>query len=128
MKFWSEEFFSAAADTVNSDPRVAQSIAGIRTTILAECTDRSPSFLIRVDGGRVAVSPAPEGEASEFVFSAPYDEWTGIIRDSLNIRGEVLRGKVKFRGSMPKMLLYLGRVSRIENELTQKMRSMGPEF
>ncbi len=74
------------------------------------------------------MSPAKAGVAPEFVFSAPYDEWVKIIRDSLNIRGEVLRGKVKFRGSMPKMLLYLGRVSRIENELTQRMRSMAPEF
>ena len=128
MKFWSEEFFQAAADSVNSDPRVAQSIGGISTTILANCTDLTSAHLIAVDGGKIRVSPADEKTSAEFSFSATYQEWVAIIRDSLNIRGEVLRGRVKFRGSMPKMLLYLGRVSRMENEIIGKMRAMGAEY
>ncbi len=127
MRFWSQEFFDAAAGALNSDSRFPPLVAGISTTIVADCTDRGSSFRIKLEAGRVTVAPAA-GESAEFSFSAPYDEWTRIIRDGLDIRGEVLKGKVKFRGSMPKMLLYLGRVSRMEREIIQKMRAMDPEF
>jgi putative sterol carrier protein len=128
VRFWSEEFFQAAADALNADPQLATSVGGIKTSIMADCLDKGSAFLINVDGGRVSVSPAVPGSPSEFTFSAPYDEWVRIVRDSLNIRGEVLKNRVKFRGSMPKMLLYLGRVSKMENEILQKMRGLGPEY
>lgn len=128
MRFWSRDFFEAAAASLNSDPRVAASITGIATTIVADCSDRGEAFIISVDGGRVAVRPRLPSEASEFSFSAPYEEWVRIVRDSLDIRGEVLKSRVKFRGSMPKMLLYLGRVSKMEKEIIEKMRALGPAY
>ncbi len=127
MRFWSEEFFQAAADSLNADARFAPLVAGIATVITADCSDRASAFQIRVEGGKVDVHPS-QGESAEFTFSAPYDEWVRIIRDSLDIRGEVVKGRVKFKGSMPKMLLYLGRVSRMEREIIGKMRSLGPEY
>jgi putative sterol carrier protein len=128
MQFWSQDFFSAAASSLNADPRLSGTITGIATTITADCSDRKESFLISVDNGRVAVRSSLPGEPSEFSFSAPYEEWVRIVRDTLDIRGEVLKGRVKFRGSMPKMLLYLGRVSKMEKEIIAKMRAMGPEY
>ncbi|HZW84748.1 MAG TPA: SCP2 sterol-binding domain-containing protein [Nitrososphaerales archaeon] len=128
MQFWSEEFFQSAAKSLNEDPRVGTSIGGISTSILADCSDLGKAFLIRVEVGRVGVSQASAGAAAEFTFSAPYQEWVSIVRDSLNIRGEVLKSRVKFRGSMPKMLLYLGRVSRMEMEIIAKMRALSPVY
>ncbi len=128
MKFWSGEFFSTVAASLNADPKVAESIRGIATTIMADCSDRSSAFRIGVDNGRIDVSESSQGETAEFVFSAPYDEWVRIIRDTLDIRGEVLKGRVKFKGSMPKMLLYLGRVSKMEREIIGKMRAMNPDY
>ena len=128
MRFWSEEFFQSAARLLNDDPKVGASIGGVSTSILADCSDHGAAFLIHVQGGKVAVNPAPAGAAAEFTFSAPYQEWVSIVRDSLNIRGEVLKSRVKFRGSMPKMLLYLGRVSRMEMEIIAKMRALSPEY
>ena len=127
MRFWSEEFFAAAAEAVNSDPRFPSLVTGISTSIIVDCSDKESAFRIQLELGKVSVRPA-RGDLAEFTFSAPYEEWTRIIRDGLDIRGEVLKGRVKFRGSMPKMLLYLGRVSRMEKEIIQKMRAMGPEF
>lgn len=127
MLFWSEEFFEAAAGAVNSDSRFPAVVTGISTSIIAECSDRGSAFRIQLEAGKVSVRPAQK-DAGEFTFSAPYEEWSRIVRDGLDIRGEVLKGKVKFKGSMPKMLLYLGRVSRMEKEIIAKMRAIGPEF
>lgn len=128
MQFWTEEFFQEAATLLNADPRVKDSIGGIVTTILADSSDIGRAFLIKVDGGVVSVSSASGGTPAEFSFAAPYQEWVSIVRDSLNIRGEVLKSRVKFRGSMPKMLLYLGRVSRMEMEIIAKMRALSPAY
>jgi putative sterol carrier protein len=128
VRFWSEEFFRAAAETVNSDQRFGAQIAGIKADILAESTDKGPSVIIHVEGGKVVARSAAPGEPAEFTFSAPYNEWVTIIRDSLDIRGEVVKGRVKFKGSMPKMLLYFGRVSRMEKQIIQAMRALGPEY
>jgi putative sterol carrier protein len=128
VRFWSEEFFAKAAELVNSDPRMAPQISGITTDIVADCTDRGGAYVIHVQDGKVGARLALPDEHPEFTFGAPYDEWVRIVRDSLNIRGEVLKGKVKFRGSMPKMLLYLGRVSRMEGEIIKKMRDLSPEY
>ncbi len=128
MRFWTREFFEAAADRVNDDQRVGSQIGGIATDIVAGSSDTGDGVFIHVEGGRIAVRPSTREDAPEFSFTAPYQEWVNIIRDSLDIRGEVLKGRVKFRGSMPKMLLYLGRVSRMEKEIIQKMRSLNPEY
>ncbi len=128
MRFWSGDFFSTVAASLNADPRVTESVREITTTIIADCSDRGSAFTISVDNGRIDVRESGQGETAEFAFSAPYDEWVKIIRDTLDIRGEALKGKVKFKGSMPKMLLYLGRVSRMEKEIIGKMRAMNPDY
>ena len=128
MRFWSGDFFSDVAASLNTDPRVTESLKGITTTIIADCVDKGSAFTINVDNGRIDVHESSHGGTAEFVFSAPYDEWVKIIRDTLDIRGEVLKGRVKFRGSMPKMLLYLGRVSKLEKEIIGKMRAMNPDY
>lgn len=128
VRFWTEEFFTRAAELVNADERFSAVAKGISTSITIECSDGNSAFAIRVAEGQVSVSPAFPNVASEFSFSAPYDEWVGIVRDGLKMQGEVVKGRVKFKGSMPKMLLYLGRVSKLEGDMIARMREIGAEY
>lgn len=128
LKFWSAEFFQSAADSLNGSPVFSPIFKGMRTTIVAESTDRGGSFMIQIKDGLISVRPAAQGEASDFHFSAPYAEWVAVVRDDAQLRGEVVKGKVKFRGSMPMMLLMLGKVSKAEKEIVAQMRSMSPEY
>ncbi len=128
LKFWSPEFFELASRSLNSNPVFSPIFKGIRTTILAESTDSGGSYLIRIADGVISVRPAVQGERADFRFSAPYSEWVAVVRDGVELRGDVVKGKVKFRGSMPMMLLMLGKVSRAEKEIVSQMRSMRPEY
>ncbi len=127
-KFWSEEFFRSAADSLNKSPVFAPIFRGLRTSIMAESTDAGGSFMIQIKDDLISVRSATRGESADFRFSAPYAEWVAVVRDGVQLRGEVVKGKVKFRGSMPMMLLMLGKVSKVEKEIVEQMRSMNPEY
>ncbi len=128
LKFWSAEFFQSAADSLNGSPLFSPIFKGVRTSIVAESTDTGASFMIQIKDGLISVRPSVPEESADFRFSAPYAEWVAIVRDDAQLRGEVVRGKVRFRGSMPMMLLMLGKVSKAEKELVAQMRSMNPEY
>ncbi len=128
LKFWSPKFFESASESLNDSPILSPIFKGMKTTILAEATDSGGSYLIRIADGIISVRQAAQGEPADFRFSAPYSEWVAVVRDGIELRGEVVKGKVKFRGSMPMMLLMLGKVSRAEKEIVSQMRSMNPEY
>jgi SCP-2 sterol transfer family len=128
MRFWSPEFFGAAASSLNGSPVFSPLFRWLETKIIAECSDTGVSFLIGIKDGVVTTRLAAAGEPADFKFSAPYAEWVSVIRDGAKLQAEVVKGKVKFRGSMPKMLLLLGKVSRAEQEIVGQMRSMNPEY
>lgn len=128
MQFWSKEFFDEAVARLGQDEKMKSAVKGISTSILAVCADRSPSFLIGVKDGSITVREAPSAESAEFRFTAPLEEWANIIQNGLKIQSEVVKGRVKFGGSLPKMLLYLSRVARMEGEILSRMREMNPEF
>ncbi|MDG6967767.1 MAG: SCP2 sterol-binding domain-containing protein [Nitrososphaerota archaeon] len=127
-KFWSESFFEQVADSLNKSPVFAPIFKGMKTRIVAESTDQGGSFMINIVDGAITVRRAEQGEATDFRFSAPYAEWVSVVRDGSELRGEVVKGRVKFKGSMPMMLLMLGKVSKAEKELVAHMRAMEPEY
>lgn len=127
-KFWSEPFFEQTAESLNRSPVFAPVFKGMKTRIVAECTDGGGSFMINIADGVIAVRRAEQGEPADFRFSAPYAEWVSVVRDGSELRGEVVKGKVRFKGSMPMMLLMLGKVSKAEKELVAHMRAMNPEY
>jgi len=122
--FWSKDFFEKAGQMLNSDKDLTKAFSGINTTILVECSDRQAAYVIGVADGKITSKEAKPDEKAEFRFSAPYDEWARILKDESKIQGEVVRGRVKFRGSMPKMLLYLSRVVKMEGKIMQMVKSM----
>jgi len=128
MNFWSPEFFKSAGEMLNSDQDLAKAFSAVNTTILAECTDRPASFIIQVVEGKITSREAKPGEKAEFKFSAPYQEWTRILKDESKIQGEVVKGRIKFSGSMPKMLLYLSKIVKMEGKIIQMVKGMDLQY
>ena len=127
-RFWSEEFFKKAVEILNNDQELVKVFAGMNTTILAESVDRDQNFLITVVDGQISSREAGPDYKAEFRFAAPYDKWEKIAKGEEKVQSEVVKGKIKFRGSMPKMLLYLGKVVRMEKKLLKIIRDMDIEF
>lgn len=128
MRFWSEEFFKKTDILLNADEDLGKVFKGMDTTIIAECTDREESFFLIVKDGVINSRKISAGEKGEFRFSAPYDLWVKIAKGEEKVQSQVVRGKIKFRGSMPKMMLYLGKVVRMEKKILKIIGDMDLEF
>ncbi len=63
-------------------------------------------------------------EKAEFRFIAPYERWEKIARGEAKMQGDVLSGRIRFRGSMTKMLLHVNRVIGLERKAVEIMKGM----
>ncbi len=84
--------------------------------------------MVRLSGSRVSTKPAGSEDRTEFSLSASYEEWVKIASGTEKIQREITRGRVKFTGSWPRMLMYLGKVIRLENELLRKIGLMSVRY
>ena len=128
VRFWSKEFFEEASELLNRDQELERVFSGINTTIIAECSDRNSAFLITVKNGKISSSEARSDDKAEFRFTAPYDKWVKIAQGKDKVQSEVVKGTIKFRGLMPKMLLYLSRIVRMQNKILSIFTSISLEF
>jgi len=128
IHFWTKEFFQEAGRRLNRDTELANALRGVNTTIIADCLDKNGSFLIEVSDGKISSHEALPYDSADFRFSTSYLEWVSIVKNESKIEAEVVKGHVKFKGSMPKMLLYLGKVARLESKILGTIRSMNLEY
>lgn len=128
IPFWSEEFFEKTVVLLNSDEKLCKVFKGMNTTIIAECTDKEAAFFLIVKDGVINSVKDNAGEKAEFRFSAPYDLWVKIAKGEEKVQSQVVKGKIKFRGSMPKMMLYLGKVVRMEKQILKIIGDMDLKY
>ena len=127
-RFWSKEFFEKAGELLNNDQDLTKVFAGINTTILVKCIDKEVAFLISVKDGNISSREATPEDKAEFSFAAPYDKWVKIVKGEETMQREVMKSNVKFRGSMPKMLLYLNKVVRMQRKILSIVEEMSLEY
>lgn len=128
VKFFSLEFFQKMVEQLNLDESLSKLTKGMNTNLLLSCNELPSSYLIDVKEGKLSVKQVSNNQAAEFVFSAPYIEWEKIAKGQVKIAGEVVSGRIKFKGSMPKMLLYLNKVLGLESKIMKTINSMGLDF
>lgn len=92
--------------------------------MILTCSDRNISYKKRYCG----CVEASEKDSADFHFLAPYSTWVTIARGKSKIQGEVVGGRVKLKGSMPKMLLYVGKLAGMERRMTKLINDVGTEF
>lgn len=128
IRFFSFEFFKNMVDQLNADESLAKLTKGMNTSLLLSCNELSLFYLIEIKEGRLAVKQASSDQVAEFAFSAPYSEWEKIARNQAKIPSEVISGRIRFKGSMPKMLLYLNKVLGLEGKIMKAISSMNLIF
>ena len=116
-KFFSEEFFGELQTALSADPKWTQATSGVKTTILLGVTDTGSNHLISVDGGATTIQSAEAGAAAEFTFEGTYDAWTKVAKGELDMQSAVLKGQLKFKGSITKILMYRDRFMQIAEVL-----------
>lgn len=112
-KFLSDEFFAELQAALAADQKWAESTKGVRTTILLGVTDLGSSHIISVDGGVTTIAKSEPGASAEFTFDGTYEAWTKVAKGDLDMQSAVLKGQLRFKGSITKILMYRDRFMRV---------------
>lgn len=125
VKFFSAEFFAQIQDALVSDPRWQEGTKGLKTSMrLTSTGEGGGSYVLRVEEGKTSITPAEPAAQAEFSFEGTYENWTKVAKGEVDFQSAVLKGLLKFKGSVTKILFYRDRFLRI----AEVMRSVPVEF
>ena len=113
VQYFTKAFFDEVASRLNVDPEWAKKAGVITAKLMLTCVDRSQSLLLDIQAGRVVVSEVPADAPADFKFEAAYDAWTILGKGEKDFQSLVIGGKIRFRGSMPKIMGMMGQLNRI---------------
>jgi putative sterol carrier protein len=112
-RYFTADFFEEVANRLNADPEWSNKAASTTAKVVLACPDRNASFLIQVVNGRVSSTEAAPDVPADFKFEGTYDAWTQLGRGERDLQSLVMGGKIRFRGSMPKIMALMGVLNRI---------------
>ena len=113
VKFLSDEYFSLVQTALNQDAKWSESIKNFKSSMAINVTDIGQSYLLSVENGSSNLQKVAPGAAAEFTLDGTYDAWAKVAKGELDIQSAVLRGQLKFKGSLVKALSYKDRFMRI---------------
>lgn len=114
VKFFTLDYFKRLERKLNENAEFRDAIDDIETSLLNVCEDKDRSYLLELKNGEVTASEAASETDAEFKLIAPYDVWVESTKEGSDIQKLVLGNKMKIKGSMSKMVYYLGKLSQIQ--------------
>jgi putative sterol carrier protein len=126
VKYFSPEFFAQLQETLANDVKWQEDTKGLKTSIKLGSTDQinSTSYMVKVEDGKTTIAPSDHTTQAEFSFEGTYETWTRVAKGEVDLQSAVLKGLLKFKGSITKILLYKDRFVRI----AELIRSLPVEF
>jgi putative sterol carrier protein len=123
-KFMTEEYFSQLQSALSQDPKWSESTKSLKTSIAMNVTDQGQNFLLGVESGVTTIKKVPAGTPAEFTFDGTYETWSRVARGELDLQSAVLKGQLRFKGSLTKILMYKDRFVRV----AEVMRDIPKEY
>ena len=126
VSFFSQEFFAQTQETLANDAKWQEGTKGLKTSIKLTSTgvSNASSYLLKVEDGKTTISPSEPAAQAEFSFEGAYETWTKVAKGEVDFQSAVLKGLLKFKGSITKILFYKDRFLRI----AEVIRSVQVEF
>src|SRR5271169_3623537 len=126
VKYFSPEFFAQLQDGLVNDAKWQEGTKGLKTSVKLTSTEQSlaSSYLLKVEEGKTSISPSDPTAQAEFSFEGSYETWTKVAKGEVDFQGAVLKGLLKFKGSITKILFYRDRFLRI----AELIRAIPVEF
>lgn len=112
-KFLSDEYFSQVQTALSQDQKWLESTKSVKTSIAFNVTDIGQNYILTVEDGVTTLQKATMGTPVEFSFDGTYDAWTKVVKGEMDIQSAVLKGVLRFKGSITKILMYRDRFIRI---------------
>ena len=125
-KYFSPEFFELLQESLVNDAKWQDGTKGLKTSMKLSTTDQSAasSYLLKVEEGKTTISPSDPAAQAEFSFEGTYETWMKLANGEVDFQSAVLKGLLKFKGSITKILVYKDRFLRI----AELMKSIQADF
>ncbi len=123
-KFLSDEYFSLLQSALAQDPRWSESTKNVKTSIAFNVTDIRQNYVLGVENGTTSLTKVAPGTPVEFSFDGTYDSWCKVARGEVDMQSAVLKGQLRFKGSITKILMYRDRFIRV----AEVMKDVPKEF
>lgn len=124
VKFFGTEFFQELAARLNADAKFKELTKDIKTSMLFVIEDQNKAYLLTVTNGNAIAQESGLETPAEFKFIAPYEQWVVTGKGEADMNSLVLKGKMKFKGSLTKILYYQKRLLYI----TEILKGIPTEF
>jgi len=112
-KFLSDEYFSQVQAALSQDPKWIESTKNFKSSIALNITDIGQNYLVSVENGVTTLQKVAPGAVAEFSFDGSYEAWCKVAKKEVDIQSAVLKGQLKFKGSLTKVLMYKDKLTRI---------------
>src|SRR5512136_1897879 len=113
VQYFTKAFFDEVVNRLHVDPEWTKKAGSLTFKLMLTVLDRKSSFLFDVQMGKATLSEVPSDTLADFKFEANYDAWVTLGKAEKDFQSLVMGGKIKFRGSMPKMMGMLNQLNRI---------------
>ncbi len=114
VQFFSDAFFAELATRLQKDPEWMKGAAKVTAKVMMTVTDRNEAHLLDIQAGNVSVRAAKPDEPADFKFEGIYETWVRLGKERKDLNSLVLQGKIRFRGSLAKLIPLQGVLVRIE--------------
>ena len=118
-KYLSDEYFSQLLTALTQDAKWAESTKGLKTSVALNVTDIGQNYLLGVDSGTTTLQKAAPGTAADFTFEGTYEAWCRIGRGEIDLQSAVLKGQMKFKGSLVKILALRDKLNRVADVMRE---------
>jgi putative sterol carrier protein len=118
-KFLSDEYFGELQTALKADPKWAESTKSVKTSIAFNVTDIGQNYVLSVENGTTSLQKVAAGTTAEFSFDGTYDTWSKVAKGEMDLQSAVLKGQLRFRGSLTKILMYRDRFMRVADVMKE---------
>ena len=112
-KYLSDEYFTQVQAALAQDSKWVESTKNFKTSIGFGVTDTGQYYVVSVENGTTIVQKAAPGATSEFSIEGTYESWSKVQRGEIDIQSAVLKGQLKFKGSITKVMMYRDKLNRV---------------
>jgi putative sterol carrier protein len=102
--FFTQGYFEDLVKTLNGDAEFKQKAASMNLSVIMAAKDKGLTALLRIKDGQATVQMATPEEKADFKFLGDYATWAANHRGEAALDKLVMTGKLKFIGSIPKIM------------------------
>jgi putative sterol carrier protein len=116
------DFFDELVKRLNNDPDFKQKAGGVTATVLMVNTDTKASYLLNLNKGTASWTPGTMDSKADFTFLGETATWVANHKGEAPMEKLVMTGKLKFKGSIPKIMglrAQLGVIDRIAQSVPE---------